>query len=430
MYSGYMALVLWIHGIRWILNILAFIAYSFNYSAHPVSRDTQHQFRLKGRKEFTECLNIILASTWRERQALMTAKTSGHESLNALEDTYSNVFNAPAINECYRASKERMTVQEYITLEGLEAVGVQWINGVQVILGNYDRLRLTDNTRKILDILRIELTKKAPYSDIITEADIVRVRSVTLELDTFMELCALKDRKHAMEELRANAYTLFNLSMKWDEEGFEINPRTGRKKHKKIHWDTRLFDSTKEVRNLDSDPVIDSSVTFNFAYDLVRYLCQKYIMGYCKKALTINSHKHPHALCMAHKLMEHYNMNVIKTDNVRITVGALMAACPELPAFDEVKDRHHNQLIREPFERDLLALRDIYGIINWKYCNAGGEPLTDEQQTDFSFKDWEQWRIEYTLPDYPDQSERKAEAIRRAATAKRRRTKSAKPIAL
>lgn len=428
--AGMYGYTCWIHGIRWILNILAFIAYSFNYSANPVSRDTQHQFRLKGRKEFTECLNIILASTWRERKALMTAKTSGHEPLNARDNIYTNALNAPAINECYRASKERMTVQEYITLEGLEAVGVQWINGVQVILGNYNRLRLTDNTRKILDILRIELTKKAPYSDIITEADIVRVRSVTLELKTFMELCGIKDKKHAMEELRANAYTLFNLSMIWDEEGFEINPRTGRKKRKKIHWDTRLFDSTKEVRNLDSDPVINSSVTFNFAYDLVRYLCQKYIMGYCKKALTINTHKHPHALCMAHKLMEHYNMNVIKTDNVRITVGALMAACPELPTFEEVKNRHHTQLIREPFERDLLALRDIYGIINWKYCNAGGEPLADEQQADFSFKDWEQWRIEYTLPDYPDQTERNAEAIRRAAAAKRRRTKSAKPIAL
>ena len=233
-----------------------------------------------------------------------------------------------------------------------------------------------------------------------------------------------------MNQLRENAYTLFNLSMKWDEEGYELNPKTGRKKRKKIHWDTRLFDSTKEVRNLDSDPVIDSSVTFNFAYDLVRYLCQKYIMGYCKKALTIDCRKHPHALCMAHKLMEHYNMNIIKTDKVRITVASLMAACPELPTFEEVKDSHYLQLIREPFERDLLALRDTYHIINWKYYNAGGEPLTDKQQTNFSFKDWEQWRIEYSLPDYPDQAERKTKAIRRTRNAKRKREKSDKPIAL
>ena len=431
MYSGYMALIDWILNISVILAIIAFKGYSFNSSANPVSRRKKHHIRQVCRKEFTECLTIYTSSSWRERKLLMTKKFTGQDSSNAHNDIYTNAFNAPAINELCRASKGKMNVQENITLEGLEAVGVQWINGVQVILGNYNRLKLTDNTRKILDILRIELTKKAPYSDIITEADIVRVRSVTLELDTFMERCALKDRKHAMEELRANAYTLFNISMIWNEEGFEINPQTGRKKRKKIHWDTRLFDSTKEVRNLDSDPVIDSSVTFNFAYDLVRYLCQKYIMGYCKKALTINSRKHPHALCMAHKLMEHYNMNVIKTDNVRITVGALMAACPELPTFEEVQGFHYTQLIREPFERDLLALRDIYGIVNWKYCNTGGEPLTDEQQADkFSFKDWVQWRIEYSLPDYPDQTERKAEAIRRAANAKRRHAKSTKPIAL
>ncbi len=365
----------------------------------------------------------------------MTAsrKSSGQNSQNAREDIYTNTLNAPAFNEVYRATKEKMTIQTIITPEGLEDKGVQWINGVQIILGNYNRLKLSDITRKILDILRIELTKKAPYSDNISEADIVRVRGVTLELDTYMELCGLHDRKNAMEQLRENAYTLFNLSMIWDEEGTVINPQTGRKKRKKIHWDTRLFDSTKEIRNLDSDPVINSSVTFNFAYDLVRYLCQKYIMGYCKKALTIDSRRHPHALCMAHKLMEHYNMNVIKTDNVRITVEALMTACPELPTFEKVNDSHYIQLIREPFERDLLALRDTYGIIEWKYCNAGGEPLTDEQQVNFSFDDWRQWRIQYTLPDYPDQTERierKAEAIRKAAAAKRRRSKSNTPIAL
>lgn len=300
-----MALVFWIlcwkQRIPWILSILAFIRYSFKSLIHPVSRDKTLNIRPSSRKGSYECIVFIstssrrgrqnlLASTWRERQDEMTAKTklSGHDSEIAREDEYIDVLNAPALNEMFRASKERMKVQKGLIPS--DDVGMQWINGVQVILGNYNRLKLTDNTRKILDILRIELTKKAPYADIITEADIVRVRSVTLELDTFMELCGLRDRKHAMEELRANAYTLFNISMKWDEEGYVINPQNGRKKRKKLHWDTRLFDSTLEVRNLDSDPVIDSSVTFNFAYDLIRYLCQKYIMGYCKKALTIDSH--------------------------------------------------------------------------------------------------------------------------------------------
>ena len=343
-------------------------------------------------------------------------KTTGQTEQVAREIV--NVLNAPAINEVCRASKERMTVRETLTPDGLETVGAQWLGGVQVMLGNFNRLNLTDITRKLLDILRIKLTEKAPYSDIISDADIARVRSITITLDEYMELCGLSDRKRAREQLRANAYTLFNLSMKWDEEGYRLSPR-GRKVRRKIHWDLRLFDSTMEERNLDSDPVIDSAVTFNFSYDMVRYLCQKYIMGYCKKALTIDVRRHPHALCMAHKLMEHYNMNCVKTEHVRITVASLMAACPALPTVEEVKGLHYTQLIREPFERDLLALKEIYCIVDWHYCRAGGEPLTDEQQADFSFDDWCTWRIEFTIPGYPSATERKEQ--RRAALISRRK---------
>lgn len=76
MYSGCMALIIWIRSIHWILNIwilhiLAFIAHSFNSSANPVSRDEQHLYRLKCRNELTECLTINLYPLAGERPFTM-----------------------------------------------------------------------------------------------------------------------------------------------------------------------------------------------------------------------------------------------------------------------------------------------------------------------------------------------------------------------
>ena len=302
----------------------------------------------------------------------------------------------------------------------------EFIEGVHIKLSNFDRLNLTDNTRKILHILTIKLTEKAPYGTGITAEQIAKARGVSISLDEYMSFCGLSDRKEALKQLRNNAYTLFNLSMTWDEEGYVINPETGRKRRKKIHHSTRPFDSTKEVMNLDEDPVIDGTITFNFSYDLVKYLCQKYIMPFNLRALSINSHNHPHACALADKLMEHYNENSPKHKHIRISVESLLKACPEMPRPEEVKESAKSKYwerIREPFERDMLALRDKYGIIEeWHYCNGGGEPLTDEQQTAYDFKDWLQWLVEYTLADYPERPKPKAH--------KRRNDTKQKAIAL
>lgn len=339
---------------------------------------------------------------------------------------YVKLLNGPGLNNGLRASKRRMKRSEKITSEGLEIVGEQVIEGVQVALSNFDRLNLTDNTRKILHILTIKLTEKAPYGAGITAEQIAKARSVNISLDEYMSLCGLSDRKEALKQLRNNAYTLFNISMTWNEEGYVINPETGRKRRTKIHVNGRLFDSTREVMNLDEDPVIDSTITFNFSYDLVKYLCQKYIMPFNLRALSINSHNHPHACALADKLMEHYNENSPKHKHIRISVESLLNACPDMPRPEEVKENaksNYLQRIREPFERAMLALRDEYGIIEeWHYCNGGGEPLTDEQQTKCKFKDWLQWLVEYTLADYPERPQPKAH--------KRRNDTKQKAIAL
>lgn len=335
---------------------------------------------------------------------------------------YAKMLNGPGLNNGLRASKRRMTRTEKITSTGLENIGEQVIGGILVGLSNFDRVNLTDNTRKILHILTIKLTDNVPYGANITAEQIAKARAVALSLDEYMSFCGLTDRKEALKQLRNNAYTLFNLYATWDEPGYVVDANTGRKKRKKIHWNTRLFDTTREIMNLDKDPVTDSEITFFFSFDLVRYLCQKYIMPFNLLALSINPHNHPHGYTLAFKLMEHYNENIIKHKNIRSSVEALLKACPEMPTPEEVKEfakSKYWERIREPFERTLNALRDEYGIIEeWHYCNPGGEPLTDEQQTKCKVKDWLQWLVEFTLTDYPDQSERRAEAKRRKRNSK------------
>ena len=325
---------------------------------------------------------------------------------------YVNMFNGPGVNNGIRAAQRRMKRTEKITSTGIETVGEQSISGVLVELSNFDRVNLTDITRRILCILLIKLTEKAPYGAGVTDEQIAKARGINLSLDEYMSFCGLNDRKEAQKQLRNNAYTLFNLSMTWDEESYEINPATRRKKRKKIHWSTRLFDSTREVMNLDEDPVIDSTITFNFTYDIVKYLCQKYIMPFNLRALSINPHKNPYASLLAYKLMEHYNENISKHKHIRISVETLLKACPDMLTPEEVRENAKSKYwerIREPFERDMIALRDVYCIIEeWHYCNSGGEELTDEQKTKCKFKEWLQWLVEYTLKDYQVQQKPKA----------------------
>ena len=80
-----------------------------------------------------------------------------------------------------------------------------------------------------------------------------------------------------------------------------------------------------------------------------------------------------------------------------------------------------------PFERDLDAIADIYGIVDWHYCHSNGEPLTEEElglngEKGYSFDDWLHFMIDFTLPDYPDSSER----VKKYQASKRRRAAAKK----
>ena len=63
--------------------------------------------------------------------------------------------------------------------------------------------------------------------------------------------------------------------------------------------------------------------------------------------------------------------------------------------------------IIDPFEKDMYALVEKYGILKtWRYCNKKGAPLSDEQWKTLSYHEWSELYIEFEIADYPDQTKR------------------------
>lgn len=110
----------------------------------------------------------------------------------------------------------------------------------------------------------------------------------------------------------------------------------------------------------------------------------------------------------------------------------------EFLTVDEIREKgncKYWQKIYEPVQRDLDALEEIYGLVDWHYTHRNGEPLTDDELgyseeyglTDdkkhpYSFDEWLDFMIDFTLPDYPDTTER----VKKYLAGKRKRTAAKK----
>lgn len=250
---------------------------------------------------------------------------------------------------------------------------------------------------------------------------------ITVTLSEFMKLCGLSDKKNARDHFRTAAECLFSLYMTFD---YQVWENTGkRRKRVKKHFSAYLLDSTEETRTLDKDPVIDSRICVAFSVKLLEYLCTRYIMPLNIKIFAINPYNHPHAYNILRHLSEVYRVRMNKRQDeeqkVRIAVETLLKACPELPTVDKVRDnqnRKYWEKIYEPVQRDLDALEEIYGLITWEYTHKNGEPFSDEElgfsgAKGYSFYEWLHFNIDFTLPDYPDTTER----VKKFLAGKRRR---------
>ena len=333
------------------------------------------------------------------------------------------IFNGNAITELQRSAKRDMEITTNI--DGIKEGRRVTENGITITLGSINLVKLNTQCRKLLDFILAGFTEIAPYGKQATLDTVAKVSSFKVRLEDFMSVCGLRDKRNARAQFREAAHTLLNIGMTFD---YEIKRVKGRGKSRKVvetteHVGGYMFVCTAGIRTLDEEPLIDSSIEFDMSTRMLLYLCNRFIMPVDLKMFTINPQKNPHGYNIMRKLTEHYDINATAPNEpVKLSVLALLEHCPEIPTPKEVRTEKAVQLskrIREPFERDINALEETYGLIKWQYCKLGGIEFEPEetQPADYPFEDWLDLLIEYYLPDYP--VKKKKEVRRSKAEASR-----------
>ena len=333
------------------------------------------------------------------------------------ETSYSKLLQGKATNALAHVSKRGITPNPITGMGDITTA-----EGVDISFKNFNGIVLNVPTHKVLDALTIKLSNNFPYGENVSAETIDRHRNVELSIDEYMGLCQIKDPKEARQQLKNAVLTLYDVSLEWDE--IRYTTPEGKKKRKKeaTHWKARIIDMAGS--DIGQDPIKHGKVSVKFTFDIAKYFSQAFIMPYPDKLLSINAKYNPHSYYIGRKMAEHHNMNIGKDNSNRIAVKTLLDCLPDLPKYDEIMDaaRQVTKRIIMPFERDLIALKDTYGIItSWRYCNKNGEPLADEQIVSYSYDTWTQWLIEFELASYPAQGERLAAISTRKRAAKKRR---------
>lgn len=286
---------------------------------------------------------------------------------------YSNILQGKATNALSKVSKKSMDYDDRIDVSSTIH------NDVMIKLENSEELNLNVQTHKVLDALILKLTSNFSIKEGATADRINKYRTVSLTLSEYMDLCGLKDRKEAKKQLKAAIQSIYNLSMKWSETAYE-----GKKKVER-NWQVRVADLMGE--EWFEDPVKNSKVVFKFTFDMAEYLSQAYIMPYPENLFKINSKYNPHSYYFGRKLTDHYNQNAGKKNRDRILVSTLLKGLPDLPYYENT--RRVSELIISPFDRDLDALVDDYGVLRfWEYCDKRGVAIPEEQLKNMDYATW------------------------------------------
>ena len=310
-------------------------------------------------------------------------------------------------------TKARAVPGENMRVDRISGEATITIGNLTLRIPKYTELfqDLKTSTHQLVDTLVIELTETG-----------ARNPTVILTVAEYMKQRGLRDRKEAKKQLTADLAILTGYALTWDEtRGKETLPYAG--VAVTDHW--VWADKQK------------TAVAFTFGYTFFQILKGYPVMPYPALLQRINAKRNPHSYYMGRKIAEHKNMNYGKKNEDLIAVKTLLESSPYFPSYDEVirTDRHLDQRIISPFERDLNALDDI---LTWEYCHSMGKPLTDEELQTMSYRDFEELLVKITWRNYPEQIqeaklERRAEAIEKAiaekaTTPKRKRaSKKKKP---
>lgn len=124
-------------------------------------------------------------------------------------------------------------------------------------------------------------------------------------------------------------------------------------------------------------------IQVNFTPEYAYYVKNAYVGPLDTRLLKLDS-RNPNLYKIGRKLNEHYFMPANREHGTydRLSVQSLLNAAPDIPTFEEVRDKYNHrfrELIITPLEKCLEALVDAGVISEWTWWKADNTPLTDAE---------------------------------------------------
>lgn len=212
---------------------------------------------------------------------------------------------------------------------------------------------------------------------------------VKLPIDDYMQLCSLKDKKEAYNQVKKDLALLMKINVSYQKECHPHN--------KKNRGSARWYEDFGAANICSHYLIQDGIIYFEFTRVFYEHLRSSPVMPIPQWIFKLEINYKPHAYYLARKLCEHHNMNYGKPNANVISVKTLSEACPNLPTKKEVGKRF-SECIKNPFERDLDALEPY---VQWEYCNSKGTPLTDDQLSKFDYAIFIERFVKFQINEYP-----------------------------
>lgn len=313
------------------------------------------------------------------------------------KDAYTMVRQDTVTNKLARLSSK----SGLIPVEFTNTARITTSNGstdLTVIIKEYANVTLKNSTNKLLLALQGKLTETGD-------------KFVKIPLKEYMELTGLKYEKEARKSIKADLDALNSITCEARIKGNK-NKNTG---------DYIKFEIIAERG-------IKNGVIFaNFYDSIYAHLMNCPVMPVSKDLYKIPN-KYPYAFYLGHKLTEQMKYNQHKP-YFTISVRKLLQICFEngMPSYEKVQatDRAVERRIIGPFESNLDACKDIFA---WEYCNTKGQPLTEEQLQDRTYKDFEARYIKITFKSNYPVAEYDSKKHSKAEKQEQKKAKKQKPV--
>lgn len=231
-----------------------------------------------------------------------------------------------------------------------------------------------------------------------SEEIIEKSRYMKWNIDDYMRLCGLRDRKSAIDSMKKILSLLSHAEIQWQEEvivrdangqpivigTYKGKDGKSRPKIKKVMQTYRgVFISTRGLKPIGG--CFDYWINKEFA----TYLAHAGVIAVHEGIFRLNARRHPSAITLAVKLLEYSGMNKGTAQASTISVKSALNAMPLIPTYESLTEvqkvvqadgsvKHYEKhgssdgwraRIQKPFEESFDALVSK-GILNqWQYKN-------------------------------------------------------------